>query len=52
MHFCVAVQATYRKQHPNFEWRGGGGGRVWIFLFSEVTLFEYNISTTLSTIVV
>ena len=36
-------------KHPNFEWRGGGG--VWILLFSEVTLFECNVSTTLSPIV-
>ena len=31
--------------HPNFEWRGGGGGGVWIVLLSAVTLFEYNVST-------
>ena len=36
-------------KHPNFEWRGGGG--VWILLFAEVTLFECNVSTTLSPIV-
>ena len=35
------------NKHPNFEWRGG----VWILLFSEVTLFEYNVSTILSAIV-
>ena len=32
------------NKHPNFEWWGG----VWILLFSEVTLFEYNVSTILS----
>ena len=35
------------NKHPNFEWRAG----VWILLFSEVTLFEYNVSTILSVIV-
>ena len=37
------------NKHPNFVWRGGGG--VWILLFSEVTLFEYNVSIILSPIV-
>ena len=37
------------NKHPNFEWRGGGG--VWILLFSEVTLFEHNVSTILSPVV-
>ena len=37
------------NKHPNFEWRRGG--RVWILLLSEVTLFEYNVSTILSPIV-
>ena len=37
------------NKHPNFELRGGGG--MWIVLFSEITLFEYNVSTTLSLIV-
>jgi len=37
------------NKHPNFELRGGGG--MWVVLFSEVTLFEYNVSTTLSLIV-
>ena len=37
------------NKHPNFEWRGRGG--VWILMFSEVTLFEYNVSTILSPIV-
>ena len=36
------------SKHPNFEWRGGG---VWILLFSEVTIFEFNVSTILSPIV-
>ena len=36
------------NKHPNFEWRGGGGGGVWIVLFSEVTPFEDKVSTTLS----
>ena len=30
---------------------GREGGGVWILLFSEVTLFEYNVSTILSPIV-
>ena len=38
------------NKHPNFECRGGGG--VWILLFFEVILFEYNVSTILSLIVV
>ena len=29
----------------------GEGGWVWILLFSEVTLFEYNVSTILLPIV-
>ena len=37
------------NKQPNFEWRGAGG--VWILLFSEVTVFEYNVSTILSPIV-
>ena len=51
MQSCAAVRATYRNQQrwPNFEWGDGGGG--WILLFSEVTLFEYNVSTILSPIV-
>ena len=36
------------NKHPNFEWRGGGGGGVWIVLFSEVTPFEDKVSTILS----
>ena len=35
------------KKHPNFEWRGG----VWILLFPEVTLSEYNVPTILLSIV-
>ena len=45
---------TENYKHPNFEWDGRGGGGmegVWILLFSEVTLFEYNVSTILSPIV-
>ena len=34
------------KKHPNFEWRGQGRG-VDSYV-SEVTLFEYNVSTILS----
>ena len=37
------------KKHPNFEWRGQGRG-VDSYV-SEVTLFEYNVSTILSPIV-
>ena len=36
-------------KHPNFEWRGQG--RVLIFLFFEVSLFEYNVSINFSPIV-
>ena len=36
------------KKHPNFEWRGQGRG-VNSYV-SEVTLFEYNVSTILSPI--
>ena len=38
------------NKHPNFEQWGEGEG-VWILLFSEVILFEYNVSTILSPIV-
>ena len=52
MQCCAAVRATYRKQPlANFEWRGGEGEGGEITLFSEVTLFEYNVSTILSPIV-
>ena len=37
------------KKHRNFEWRGQGRG-VDSYV-SEVTLFEYNVSTILSPIV-
>ena len=37
------------NKHSNFEWRDMGG--VWILLFSEVILFEYNVSTILWPIV-
>ena len=37
------------NKHLNFECRGQG--RVWIVLFSEVTLFVYNVSTILWAIV-
>ena len=36
------------NKHPNFEWRGGGGGGVWILLFSVIAIFEYSVSTNLS----
>ena len=39
---CLSYLQKTTK-HPNFEWRGSGG--VWIFLFSKVTQFEYNVST-------
>ena len=39
------------NKQPNFEWRGGGGGGVWIVLFYEVTPFEDKVSTILSLIV-
>ena len=37
------------NKHSNFDWRDMGG--IWILLFSEVTLFEYNVSTILWPIV-
>ena len=45
---------TEHNKHPNFEWGGGGEDRggVQIVLFSEVTLFEYNVSKILSPIAV
>ena len=45
MQCCAAVRAiaTFRNnKHPNFEWRGQG--KDVDSLFSEVTLFEYNVS--------
>ena len=48
MQCCTVVQATCEKQQtPQFrmEWKGWGRGVD--FLFSEVTLFEYNVSTIL-----
>ena len=48
---CAAVWATYRKQQTTRTLNGGSGGGVWILLFFEVTLFEYNVSTILSPIV-
>ena len=51
MQSCAAVRATYRNQQTRpLLWVRGWGG-VWILLFSEVTLFEYNVSTILSLIV-
>ena len=52
MQCCAAVRATYRKQQTpqHFEWRGQRRG-VDIVLSSEVTLFEYKVSTILSPIV-
>ena len=50
MQCCATVRATLeKKKHPNFEWRGQGMG-VDSYV-SEVTLFEYNVSTILSPIV-
>ena len=46
MQCCAAVRAT---NTPTLN--GGDRGGVWILLFSEVTLFEYNVSTILSPIV-
>ena len=40
---------TENNKHPNFEWRGRGGMRI--LLLSEVTLFEYDVSTILLPIV-
>ena len=40
------------NKHPTFEWRGVGRGvDLLIFLFSEVTLFEYIVSKIPSLIV-
>ena len=36
---------TENNKHPIFEWRGRGGMRI--LLLSEVTLFEYDVSTIL-----
>ena len=46
MQCCVTVQATYRKQQTPQLWMDKTG-EVWILLFSEVTLFENNVSTIL-----
>ena len=55
MQCCAAVRATYRSQQttppPPTTLNGGEEGGVWILLFSEVTLLEYNVSTILSQIV-
>ena len=40
---------TENNKHPIFEWRGRGGMRI--LLLSEVTLFEYHVSTILLPIV-
>ena len=40
---------TENNKYPSFKRKERGG--VWILLFSEVTLFEYNVSTILSLIV-
>ena len=45
------VLATYRKQQKTPTLNGGDRGGVRILLFSEVTLFKYNVSTILSLIV-
>ena len=51
MQCCAAVQATFRKQQtPQLWMEGKGEGFAWILMFSEVTLFEYNVSTILSPI--
>ena len=51
MQCCSTVRATFRKQETSqLEWRGQGRG-VDSYV-SEVTLFEYNVSTILSPIVV
>ena len=39
------------NKHPNFEWRGGRRGADFLW-FSEDALFEYNVSTILSPIVI
>ena len=49
MQYCATVQATCKKQQTPQLWMElGEGGGVWIVLFSEVTLPEYNVSTILS----
>ena len=49
MQYCATVGATYRKQQTTLN--GGDRGGLWILLLSEVTLFEYNVSTILWLIV-
>ena len=51
MQCCATVRATFRKQETSQLWMEGTGEGVWILMFSEVTLFEYNVSTILSPIV-
>ena len=40
---------TENNKHPNLN--GGGRGRVRVVLFSEVIIFDYNVSTILSPVV-
>ena len=51
MQCCATVRATFRKQETSQLWMEGTGEGVWILMFSDVTLFEYNVSTILSPIV-
>ena len=48
---CSSLPIENNK-HPNFEWMAGGGERMWIILFSEVTPMEDSVSKILSLIVV
>ena len=48
MQCCADVRATYRKQKNFPTLNGGGRGGGQILLFSELTLFEHNLSTILS----
>ena len=51
MYFKASVAAYVHLPPISKSLNGGDGGGVWILLFSEVTLFEYNGSTILSPIV-
>ena len=45
MQCCAAFRPVENNKHPNLN--GGERGVVWIVLFSEVLLFDNNVSTVL-----
>ena len=47
----IACTRNLVTRPPTLNGSGGEGRWVWILLFSEVTLFEYNVSTILLPIV-